>query len=514
MSRHFFALMPSLRRLSALLILVSSSCLTQAQETSTSVLQPANAEHLTLADAIQRALAKNYALHTDALDVSISAAGVTEQLGIFDPKLTGSYGYSDREIPQLTDPVTGLRPIGLRNDTESYALGLNGLLPWGMSYNVGANSDNARSSTTGLRDDYDTFAGVSGRQPLLRGFGLGATTAPIRIAMTNRAISEWQYRQSLIDTVTRVVSAYYELNFAYANLRSSLRARELAAGLVAENEKRHRVGSMSEFDVTTAQSRLANREEAILVAERSVRVAENNLKALISDNRTPTLLDWRLAIDPVPPPPVPLVNPALDFVEALQKRPDYQQARLALKRGEINHRYQRNQLLPRVDLTGSYGYSGRDRDESVARRMVRDEDYRSYSYGLEVTVPLSFTAERGRYRSAKLALRQAENELQRLEQDIVIAVGNAASQIETTRRRVAAAQAARELGQQTLDAELKRLRAGTGNTFFVLQQQEILASLEVSEARARSDYMRALADYDRQLGITLEKLNISVVVPK
>jgi len=317
-----------------------------------------------------------------------------------------------------------------------------------------------------------------------------------------------------MDTITSVTYAYYDLNFAYAYLRSARRSRELAAGLLAENEKRHAVGSMSAFDVTTARSRLANREEDILVAERFVNVAENALKGLISDERTMKLVDWRIAIEPLPPAPVTVVNPALDFAEALRKRPDFQQAQLALKRGDLNFRYQRNQLLPRVDLTGSYGYNGYDTGESASRRMLRDQDYRSYSYGVQVTVPLTFAAERGRYRAAKLQLRQAENELQRLEQDIVIAVGNAANQIEITRRRVDAARTARELAQQTLDAELKRLRAGTGTTFFVLQQQEILSSLEVSESRAQSDHMKALADYDRQLGLTLEKLNIAVVVPK
>ena len=40
------------------------------------------------------------------------------------------------------------------------------------------------------------------------------------------------------------------------------------------------------------------------------------------------------------------------------------------------------------------------------------------------------------------------------------------------------------------------------------------AGAEVSEARAQSDYHKALADYDRQLGVTLEKLHISIDPPK
>jgi outer membrane protein TolC len=225
------------------------------------------------------------------------------------------------------------------------------------------------------------------------------------------------------------------------------------------------------------------------------------------------LHDWRIEIEPMTTLPVTVVNAALDFQESLTKRPDYQQAKLALKRGDISFRLARNQLLPRVDLVGSYGYNGLDRDRETAQRLVRNEDHRSYGYGVQVTIPLTYTAERGRYRAAKYALRQAETDLQQLEQAIVVAVGNAAANIETTRKRVEATRRARELGEQALEAEQKRLRAGTGNTFFVVQQQELLASLEVAESRAEADHRRALAEYDRQLGITLEKLNIEVTAP-
>jgi outer membrane protein TolC len=502
------------RRLLALSLALGSASALAAQTPSAIPPTQAGAEKITLPEAIRRALAKNYAIKSSSFDVSVATARVTEQFGIFDPRITGSYDYSDSESPQLVDPSTGLRPAALLTKDDAYSLGLSGLLPWGLTYTFSADSGNRRGTSNSFADNYTSFAGVSGRQPLLRDFGFGATTAQIRIALTNRGISEWQFKQSVIDTLTRVIFAYCDLDYAYAQYRSVARSRDSTAALVAENEKRYKVGQMSEFDVTQARSRLALREEGVLISERQIRDTENILKALISDDRTAKLLDWHIEVAPLPTPPVVLVNAALDFLDALKKRPDYQQAQLALKRNGINYRYQRNQLLPRVDLVGSYGYSGYDTSREISRDLVRNEDYRSYSYGVQVTIPLSFTAERGRYRAAKFQLRQAENDLQRLEQDIVVRVGNAAGQIETARKRVEATRAARELGQQTLDAEVKRLRAGTGSTFFVLQQQELLASLEISEARALSDYNKAIAEYDRQLGTTLEKLNVSLSVPK
>ncbi len=498
--------MLTLRRLLFLTLTCIATAIATAQ-TSAPV-----AERLTLDDAVRRAVAKNFTIQSDSFDVAIAKARVLEQLGIFDPQLTGSFTYRENEIPGSTF-TAGLRDFTV-SQSDDYSLGLAGLLPWGMSYTLGATSNNSRGTFNLFADSYSTFAGVTARQPLLRGFGFGNTTAQIRIAQTSRAITEWQFKQSVIDTVTRVIYAYYDLNFAHASLRSAQRSRELAAQLLDENEKRFRVGAMSQFDVTSARSRLANREEGILNAERFVREARNALKALISDERTMRLHEWQIEIDPMTTLPFTVVDARLDFQEALKKRPDYQQAQLNLKRSAINSRYQRNQLLPRVDLVGSYGYNGVDPSRETAQRLVRDQDHPNFSYGVQVTIPLTFTTERGRYRAAKFGQRQAEIDLAQVEQNIVVAVGNSAANIGTAHARVEAARRARELGEQTLDAEEKRLRAGTGNTFFVVQQQELLAFVEIAELRAEADYRKAVAEYDRQIGITLEKLNISVAEPK
>jgi outer membrane protein TolC len=504
--------MPFPRRI-FVLILASLAALSARAQTPETDPGP-GAEHLSLDDAIRQALAKNFAIKVEQIGPAIAAARVTESLGKFDPVLSGSYSDEFNRNPLLTtSPLTGLRDT-TTDQTDTYGGGLSGLLPWGMTYQLGGSVTNARGTANAYADNFASFAGVSGTQPLLRDFGFGPTLTSIRVAQANHRISEWQFQQTVIDIVTGVIFAYNELNFAYANLRSATRSRDLAAQLVAENEKRFKVGTMSEYDVTSARARVANREEAILIAERAARDAENALKQLVTDEKGPRLLEQRLAIDPLPPAPIVVVDAAADFRLALEKRPDYQQARLVLQRDRLSSRYERNQLLPRVDLVGSYGYNGYDANRAISRRQVQDQDYRSYTWGVVVSVPLTFTTERGRSRAARLQAEQSATELERIEQDIVVRVGNAAGQIETTQKRIRAAREARKLAQATLDAEEKRLRAGQSSTFFVLQQQETLSELEVSELRAQADYQNALAEYDRQLGLTLEKRHIDVLPSK
>lgn len=508
--------MPSLRRLFAPVFssLAFVLALIPAAAQPQVVAPPAGTtEPLTVDDAIKRALAKNFAIKISGFDASIASAGLTEALGKFDPVISGSYVRDENKNPLLTFSTPGVRDTTY-DKTDTYDLSLNGLMPWGLTYKLGGTTTNARGTFNSYADNFDSFAGVSGTQPLLRDFGFGATLASVRIARTNRHIGEQQFRQSVIDTVTQVMRAYYDLGFAHAYLRAVVRSRDLAASLLSENEKRHRVGNMSEYDVTSARARVASREDSVLTAQRQVLDAENYLKQLITDDRSPALLNVHFTLETPPTAPVVVVDPAADFRIALDNRPDYQQARLVLHRTGIERRLQRNQLLPRLDVVGSYGYNGLDTTRAASRQQVQDRDYRSFSYGVVASIPLTFTTERGRYRAAKLREQQADTQLQNLEQSIVVLVGNAAGQIETAKQRIQANRRARELAQSTLDAEEKRLRTGTGSTFFVAQQQELLASAEVEEALAQADYRKALAEYDRQLGVTLDKLGLKIEAPK
>jgi outer membrane protein TolC len=300
------------------------------------------------------------------------------------------------------------------------------------------------------------------------------------------------------------------------SLRTAQRSRDLAQGLVTENQRRFRVGSMSEYDVTAARAQAARREEFILIAERAVADQRTFLRSLISDERSVAALQEQLEV--VEPPEIARpagTSVADDFRQALDLRPDYQQARLAIQRGRYNRSFEMNQLLPEVNLVGSYGYHGFGSTWKESRERLQDRDRRSYTAGAVVRIPLTFTEGRGRHRAAKLEVLQAEAQIQQLEQAIMVRVSNAAGQIETARKRVAATRSARELAQQTLDAEIKLLRTATGatSTFVVLQYQEQLAAAEVAEFEARAAEQKAVAEYDRQIGTTLRTWRIQLDPP-
>ncbi|MBU4330885.1 MAG: TolC family protein, partial [Acidobacteria bacterium] len=80
--------------------------------------------------------------------------------------------------------------------------------------------------------------------------------------------------------------------------------------------------------------------------------------------------------------------------------------------------------------------------------------------------------------------------------------------LETHYRRVVAYRAARELAEETLAGEEKKLQVGFSTNYQVLQYQRDLANARSRELRAIIDYNLSLAALERATGTILQKNNI------
>lgn len=450
---------------------------------------------ITLPEAIARALESNFRLKVESFGPQISQARITTELGRFDPVLESRYSRAED---------TNRVALSSIDQVDSAQVGVGGLTPWGMTYEAAVDTRNARGTYNNFENAFDTGTRFALTQPLLEGFGPSANLAGLRIARVNKAGSDWQFKAEAIDLLTQVNFFYNELFSSTQNLEVARRSRALAEQLYEDNKRRTQIGVMSPLDVTTARAEVASRQEAVIVAERAVRDNENYLKQLISD-QVEALLSTRLDLRP-PPEAVPFpINVKDGIAEALTNRPDYQQALLEIKRLNITLALERNQSLPRLDLVGSLRLLGLGDDvsDSFARAVNRDQT--AWSAGAVFSLPIPNRSGKGRVEVAKLNAARALVDLKRLEQLIVIRVDNSAGQIFTNRQRIVSTAEARKLAQESLDAGVQRLKAGTATTFEVLELQKKLAEAELSEIRARSDFNKAVAEFDRQTGTTLER---------
>lgn len=487
------------------------------------VVRPAGAQEplsLTLEDAIRRALAKNFQIRAEKLTPQIARARQLSASGKFDPvaEVSVTYDENNQELRTLNNellaPVAG--PGGETPDLFARSTGLevdssiSGLSPWGLTYDIGG-STTRNTSNRISNDRFNSFFGISLTQPLLQNFGTDVNLAQLRIARADRAISEWTLRERIIQVVTDTVNTYCDLFVAKENLGVEERSRALSAQLLADNLKRAEIGVMSPLDVMQARADLASREERVLVAQRAMLDNENFLKQLVTDEVF-QILATRIKIAELPDLIGVKADKEKDFPMAFQMRPDYRQALLELQKRQINVVFARNQMLPQLDLVGSFGINGIDTSlaSSITRVTGQDTNNFAWSGGVVGSLPIPNRQARGEAEARQLEISRSLVELKRLEQAILVEADNAAGQIETARELIAATSAAYEFAQKTLDAAQARLASGTTTTFEVLQFQRDLATAEINAIRARADHIRAIAAYARATGLTLAKNRISV----
>jgi outer membrane protein TolC len=458
--------------------------------------------HLDLEAAIRMALAKNFTIKVEEFEPKISHEQVTAARGDFDPELTAEASRAYESLHGVFINGERARQTTITRTDIPLKLGLSGMTSLGTEYQLGWGSINTPNTVNNFPDIL-TGPTVGVTQPLLRGAGPSATLFNVRIARNKEQVSEWQLRQQLIDTITDTVYAYNELHFSIEDLKVAESSRELARQLFQDNSRRAAIGTMSPLDITTARAEVAAREEGVILAQRTVLDNENLLKQLVTNDLEP-MLSVRVEIESPPRSQVPVeVGPGIR--DALEFRPDYRQAKLDLEQRHITVAFQRNQALPKVDLHASLGFLGLDSDYFNSVSRIGSGDSVSYDAGIVFSFPLGNRTAKGNLNAARLEAAKSIVNLQKLEQQIVVDVDDAAGQVVTDRARIVANTEATRLARESLDAGEQRLRAGTGTTFEVLQLQKALIDAESEELRSIADHNKAVAEFFRKTGTALQK---------
>ena len=442
-----------------------------------------------LSRAIQLAMEKNLSIKVVSFQPDIADARVMKEAGVFDPELQADFTQSmDRDLN------------GFEQRQGDFSLGLGGRTWLGADYKLGVNSS---------AFDYDSYrsgAEFSLTQPLLRGFGSDVNLAQLRIARNERAIGEWTLRQQVIDVIARTVFVYNALYSAERKLVSARRSRDSALQLEKDERQRAAIGVKTFLDVTTAQAEAASRAEAVLLAESDIRRNERFLKQLITDD-VKTLLSTRITITSPTVPSLGEVDVEAGLRDAFLLRPDYQQALLELKNRKINVVVAKNGTLPRLDLVGSLNLLGVTENEATNSFNFFDNGGRGnpseWSGGVVFRMPLGNTQARGRLAEVRLLNAQSLVALNRLEQQIIVEVANAAEDIATAKKRMRTTGEALRLARESLDAGEQRLKAGTATVFELLELQRKLAEADVADIQAEGDFRNAVSEYQRVTGTSI-----------
>ena len=461
---------------------------------------------LTLQECIDLTLQHNIELQIDRYIPGIARYNLQSSYGAYDPtaSFSGVHNHSESGPSFLGTNIIG----GTLSDVDSFSTSLGGLTPLGTSYRFfGNTADTIQNNTFLIRRNAGAQAGVDLTQPLLRNFWIDSSRLQIRVNKNRLKYSEYVLRMDVMDTITALEQAYYDLIYARENVLVQEKAAEQTDQLVAESKKKLEVGALAELDLASAEAQAAQNRAAIIAAKSVLGTQERKLKLYLTDD----IAKWA---DIMIVPAQPLTAPKQQFDRqnswrtALAQRPDYQEAKLDAEQAGIQLKYRFNQLFPELDVIGSFGYNGSGTVFSGALYDIQQQNRPFYSFGGQISMPLANVGPRGAYHGAKLSLQQYVLLVKQKERDILINVDNDIGTLLADYDSVQATHAQRLYEEQALAAEQKKLDNGKSTTYQVLLVQRDLTAARGSEIQALDTYNKGLAQLSLDEGTTLERLKI------
>src|SRR6516162_5461685 len=128
-----------------------------------------------------------------------------------------------------------------------------------------------------------------------------------------------------------------------------------------------------------------------------------------------------------------------------------------------------------------------------AMSQVFHNRFPSYTGGINFTFPLRNRAAQADNIHAQLTQRQLEAQMQQIKNSAVLDVRNTSIAVEQGRAQVEAASKARELQQQTFEAEQKKYQLGASTVYNVILTQRDLITAQGTELRALANLAEAKA---------------------
>jgi len=398
------------------------------------------------------------------------------------------------------------------------------LAPWGGTFTIGTTGGwlHTNSSFYSVNPSYTAALTFTVSQPLLRNFGMTATKWQIWTAQNTRDATYQTFVRSIETGVNNVEQAYWDLVYAYQNLEVNKESLRIAQDLNRITKIKIDVGSLAPIDITQTEVGIATAEQDIITAQGLIGDAEDRIRRQL--NIDPVAVPYRIVpTDEVRGEPV-VIHSDEGAHQAVVSRPEVIAQAYATENERIAFEYWSNQLLPGVNLVGSYGNNGLDGTFTLpttppvtimnglgdAYRQVTDRSFKNWSIGLNVSYPILNRYAKGQQGAAKYALDSNKALLITTQQNVILEVRTAARSVDTARQQIVATGKGRELAEKNLDAEKKKFDNGMTTSFQVNQVQLDLSSAKTRELQALVVYRKALAQYHYAVADNLDWKGISI----
>jgi outer membrane protein TolC len=475
-----------------------------------------------------------------------STLGIGSTITSFDPVVTSTVQLDKDDTESTT--VGGFVPVvGQNTYTANFAYTQG--FQWGTALSVGFNNSHIATNSfeSLLTPEVNSNFQFRITQNLLQGFGSLPNMRFIRIAKNNREISDVAFRLQIITTVDQIEDMYWDLVYAYENVRVQQEALTYAQKALTDTKQQAQVGTVPPIQVVSAQSTVSTDEQNLILAQNNLELE----KLLVKNALSRSIEDPALAEADVIPtstmqvPQEEAVVPTQDLInEALAHRAELVESRIDLNSRDLSSKAVRNAMLPTLDAFAYYGGSGVGGNVNPALlpptcnpavsscfsgstapppfvnggpvgyggtlNQLVNSTAPDKGVGLTLSIPLRNREAQANQVRAELEYRQAQVRLHQLENQVRIEVRNAQFDVKQNRASVQAAQYAVDFSRQTLDADQQKLKVGLTTTTAILQDASVLTTSESNLVSAKAAYEKSRVELDRATGLLLDHSGIDV----
>jgi outer membrane protein TolC len=413
-----------------------------------------------------------------------------------------------------------------------------------------------QNATTALFNGVDTAsANLSITQNLLNGFGLAVNKRVLNVAKNNLKISDLQFKEQVIATVSSVVNLYWDLVSFDEDLKVKQQALTLDTQQYEDNKRRAELGAIAPIDIIQFEAEMKSAQQDVITQEAQVYNQEMILKNYLtrSGMDNPVIVSAHIIpTDHIEVPSQDAVIPVQELVaEAMRNRPEIESNVISLQNARLNMLGTKNNLLPtlsaNVTLSNS-GQAGGVNSRGVitvpslscnasgncsvaysyrpvtaadvpgtflggygtALGQVFSRNFPNYSASIQLTMPLRNRQQQADLITDELNYRQSEIQDRQLHNNIKQSVINAYNTMRQARAAYDSAVVARQLQDQTLAGARRKYELGTATILDVLIAQRDDTTRQLAEVDARRQYIDAKTALEQQLGRILDDYNVNI----
>ena len=498
---------------------------------------------LTREDVAYLALLGSRDLKVDRLSSRIAETELPNERAAFHPVI--SLETSESKSKNLTGSVLA-GATEVETETTTWSSGIRAKLLSGGTASLDFTNSRLESNSQFLtiNPQYQSTLALSLTQPLLRGFGPTVNTWRLKVAENNIGISRYQLQARVAAILAEAESVYWDLSRAHRDVEIKGRALDLTRQLAKRTEELVSEGVLPETARLQSRTSVLQREADLVITQNAQRDAARKLQDIL--NLAPGAEPLIVPID------APRVEPrSIDVSQAvkdaLARRPELPQVRLDLKNKDVLLGLARNQVLPQLNLFGSYGFSGLageaaaptsptitiplrrgtstvtatvDIFPTTTSAAVGDYgtslsnlisgDFPTWKVGMNLTFPLGNVAAKSQLERAELEMQRAEIAVKNVEHAITLEVERLGRQVDSAFKAITVNRAFREQAQQRLGVVQDQFQLGLASLSSVVEAQRDLITAEQEEWRSIVDYNKVLVQFDRATGSTLEKYRVEL----